>query len=73
MAKDGTVTIYATPHTITHQNGFKVETVARAQSIPLGPPNVPDFQTESPATYIGTDCENFGGTLRKIAMPDPVA
>lgn len=59
---DGTVAILPGPDSITHQDGFKVETVARAQSIPKS------FKTEKPATYIGTDDENYGGTLRKLTL-----
>lgn len=60
---DGNVVIYNEPHAgkVSHHEGFKVETVARAQNISTKP-----FMTKSPATFIGSDDENYGGTIRKI-------
>jgi len=60
---DGNVVIYNEPHAgkVSHHEGFKVETVARAQNISTKP-----FMTKYPATFIGTDDENYGGTIRKI-------
>lgn len=60
---NGNVVIYNEPHAgkVSHHEGFKVETVARAQNISTKP-----FMTKYPATFIGTDDENYGGTIRKI-------
>ncbi|EOD36177.1 hypothetical protein EMIHUDRAFT_439809 [Emiliania huxleyi CCMP1516] len=58
---DGNVVIYNEPGKVSHHEGFKVETVARAQNISTNP-----FMTKHPATFIGSDDENYGGTIRKI-------
>jgi len=60
---DGNVVIYNEPHAgkVSHHEGFKVETVARAQIVSTSP-----FKTKYPATFIGSDDENYGGTIRKI-------
>ena len=69
--KDGTVTIKDAigddPQTVRIHNGFKVEAISRAQKIPVGAPH--DFATKVPGTFIGTDDENWGGTMRKISLP----
>jgi len=57
----GTVKIYSKPTQVAYHDGFKVETVARAQSVQTDP-----FKTKSPATFIGSDDENYGGTIRKL-------
>jgi len=72
--KDGTVTIKDAigddPQTVRIHNGFKVEAISRAQKIPVGAGATPhDFATKVPGTFIGTDDENWGGTMRKISLP----
>ena len=84
---DGNVVIYNEPHAgkVSHHEGFKVETVARAQNISTKPfmtkcvpilyfacplsqlltTHIPP-RPRYPATFIGTDDENYGGTIRKI-------
>ena len=84
---DGNVVIYNEPRAgkVSHHEGFKVETVARAQNISTKPfmtkcvpilyfacplsqlltTHIPP-RPRYPATFIGTDDENYGGTIRKI-------
>jgi len=47
---------------MTFQDGFKVEAVARADEVP------DKFVTKAPMTFIATDDENYGGTLRPVIM-----
>ena len=63
----GTVTIYPLPKAATHQDGLKVDTVSRVQVI--SPFQGHTFNTTVPATFIGTDDENYGWTLPQ----DPAA
>ena len=62
----GAVTIYAAPKKKSYQDGFKGESVARAEHISSYLDH--DFKTAEPATFISTDDENYGGTLRKIDL-----
>jgi len=62
----GAVTIYASPKTKSYQDGFKGESVVRVQHI--SPYLGHDFATQTPATFISTDEENYGGTLRKVKL-----
>lgn len=62
----GAVTIYPMPKAVTHQDGFKVETVSRVQT--LSPFQGHTFNTTAPATFIATDDENYGGTIRKLDL-----
>jgi len=61
---NGTVNLFSSPQKVSYQDGFKVETVARAHTAP----DESTFKTKFPATFIGTDDENYGGTLRKVQL-----
>ena len=54
----GAVTIYPLPKAATHQDGLKVDTISRVPVI--SPFQGHTFNTTVPATFIGTDDENYG-------------
>ena len=50
-------------------NGFKVEAVARADKVPVNMYyNGEASAVSGPMTFLGTDDENYGGTLRPINL-----
>lgn len=65
----GSVDIYPEPKMFAEVNGFKVEAVARADKVPVNMYEDGEASAVSgPMTFLGTDDENYGGTLRPINL-----
>jgi len=65
----GSVDIYSEPKMFAEVNGFKVEAVARADKVPVNMYEDGEASAVSgPMTFLGTDDENYGGTLRPIDL-----
>mmetsp|Transcript_684 Transcript_684/g.2291 ORF Transcript_684/g.2291 Transcript_684/m.2291 type:complete len:456 (+) Transcript_684:50-1417(+) len=63
------VEIYPEPTMFAEVNGFKVEAVARADKVPVNMYyNGEASAVSGPMTFLGTDDENYGGTLRPINL-----
>mmetsp|Transcript_33887 Transcript_33887/g.103667 ORF Transcript_33887/g.103667 Transcript_33887/m.103667 type:complete len:445 (-) Transcript_33887:201-1535(-) len=63
------VEIYPEPTMFAEVNGFKVEAVARADKVPVNMYEDGEASAVSgPMTFLGTDDENYGGTLRPINL-----